>query len=71
MQAARLAAGFDRVTVFAKELGVKEPTVYRIEAGQTPSYPTFKRWAEVCGVSMDDLARGATPPEPAGGEEAA
>lgn len=64
LREARIAAGYGRVTDFAKALGVEPPTVYRIEAGQTPSVATLRRWAEVCGVSMDYLAgrteRGAT-----------
>lgn len=56
LRAARIAAGYERVTEFAAAIGVKEPTVYRIEGGQTPSVPTLLRWAEVCGCTMDYLA---------------
>jgi len=64
MQRARVAAGYRRVTAFAEALGTSEPTVYRIESGQTPSVPTLKRWAELCGVSTDYLL-GVNQPEAA------
>jgi transcriptional regulator with XRE-family HTH domain len=56
LRAARIAAGFPRITGFARELAVEQPTVYRIEKGQTyPSVQTLERWADVCECSVDDL----------------
>ena len=64
MKEARIAAGHT-VSTFAVAVGVREPPVYRIEAGQTPSVGTLKRWAEVCGVTTDHLLGLSSQPEAA------
>jgi transcriptional regulator with XRE-family HTH domain len=41
---------------FAERLGVALNTVYRIERGDvSPTVETLRKWAEVCGVSADEL----------------
>jgi transcriptional regulator with XRE-family HTH domain len=41
---------------FAEAVGVALNTVYRIERGDVaPTVQTLRKWAEVCGVSADEL----------------
>lgn len=41
---------------FAEKVGVALNTVYRIERGDVaPTLQTLRKWAEVCGVSTDEL----------------
>lgn len=48
---------------FAEAVGVALNTVYRIERGDVaPTIQTLRKWAEVCGVSADELLGMAATP---------
>lgn len=53
---ARLQAGHENASAFARAVGVTPTTIYRIERDLTlPSVPTLRAWAVECGVSSDSL----------------
>lgn len=61
LKAARLTAGHENASAFAKLVDLTPNSVYRLERGElTPSAQTLVRWADACGVTVDALADAAS-----------
>lgn len=54
IQAARVRAGFT-VAEACRLAGIKDSTLYRIEAGRVPRITTAKKLAQVYGVELNQL----------------
>lgn len=58
---ARIAAGHENASAFAKLVNLTPNSVYRLERGDLhPSAETLVRWADACGVSVDAIADAAS-----------
>lgn len=62
LKAARLSAGHENASAFAKLVDLTPNSIYRLERGElSPSAQTLIRWADACKVSVDTLADAAAP----------
>jgi len=73
LKQARMAAGFENASEFARAIAVQPNSIYRYERGdQTPSLSVATRWAEVTSVSLGWLSTGeGAGPGPASTDTAA
>lgn len=56
---ARMGAGHENASAFARAMSLAPNTVYRIEAGKIcPGADTLMAWALACHVSLDTMVRG-------------